>query len=373
MCAMKKTMMTLLAMLLLVAVPSRSQTKKPVFTTIKANAITPVKNQNKSGTCWSFATCAFFEGEILRKTGKTYNLAEMFVASKDYVDCAEYHVRMHGNSRFSEGGSCDDVLSVIRRHGICPESAMPVQGMLPGDTLANFKEFFSVLEPYVKAVASSDSKRLTPRWKEGLQGILDSYLGKCPEHFEYESKCYTPQSFAASLGLDWDDYVSITSFTHHPFYADFVIEAPYKWRPCPSYNVPLDEMMNIIDTALDKGYNVAWGGDVSEVGFTRRGLGIACQNDSDFAKLGFESPELEVSQELRQERFDNWQSTYDHVMLIFGKAKDQNGREYYMVKNSWGTKSNDFEGIWYMSRAYIALNTTYIFLNRNACPKGTFR
>ena len=147
---MKKTMMTLLAMLIVCAVAGQSQEQKPVFTVVKANAITPVKNQNKSGTCWSYATCAFFEGEILRKSGKTYDLAEMFVASKDYVDCADYHVRMHGNSRFSEGGSCDDVLSVIRRHGICPESAMPVQPMYAGDSLANFKEFFSVLEPYVK-------------------------------------------------------------------------------------------------------------------------------------------------------------------------------------------------------------------------------
>ena len=227
MCAMKKTMLVLAA-LLLFAAAGQSQSKKPVFTTVKANAITPVKNQNKSGTCWSYATCAFIEGEVLRAKGKTLDLAEMFVASKDYVDCAEYHVRMHGNSRFSEGGSCDDVLSVIRRHGICPESAMPVQGMLPGDTLANFKEFFGLLEPYVKAVASSESKRLTPRWKEGLQGIIDSYLGKCPESFVYEGKTYTPQSFAASLGLNWDDYVSITSFTHHPFYEGFVIEAPYR-------------------------------------------------------------------------------------------------------------------------------------------------
>lgn len=362
-----------------------------MFTTILSNPITPVKNQSRSGTCWDYATIGFVEAELLRTRGKVYDLSEMFVANKDYVDCAEYHVRMHGCSRFSEGGSADDVFAVMDRHGICPETAMAGPGEMIGDTLANFTEFFRTLEPYVSSIAKSESTKLTSQWRVGLQGILDAYLGKCPERFTFEGKEYTPQSFYQSLGLKKDDYVSITSFTHHPFYEWFVIEAPYKWRPCPSYNVPLDEMMSTIDYALQHGYTVVWGGDVSEDGFTRTGLGIACDiahaddlTGSDAARwlklskqekaeslkrLGAKTPELIPTQELRQERFDNWQSTYDHVMLIFGIARDQNGREYYMVKNSWG-KTGDYNGIWYMTKAYMALNTTYIFLNKGAVPSA---
>ena len=361
-----------------------------VFTTILENPITPVKNQSRSGTCWSYATIGFIEAELLRTTGKVYDLSEMFVASKDYVDCAEYHVRMHGCSRFSEGGSADDVFEVINRHGICPEQAMARPGSMIGDTLANFTEFFATLEPYVESIAKGNSTKLTSQWKVGLQGILDAYLGKCPDQFTYEGKQYTPQSFAKSLGINKNDYVSITSFTHHPFYEQFVIEAPYKWRPRPSWNVTLDEMMATIDEALKQGYTVCWGGDVSEDGFTRTGLGIAADIEhaddltgSDAArwlkltkaekaeslkKVGAKTPELVPSQELRQERFDNGQSTYDHVMVIYGIAHDQNGREYYMVKNSWG-KTGDYQGIWYMSKTYMALNTTYIFLNKAAVKK----
>ena len=327
------------------------------FTTILENGITSIKNQNRSGTCWDYATIAFIESELLRKTGKTYNLSEMFVANKDYMDCAEYHVRLHGDSKFSEGGSADDVFSVISRHGICPEDAMAKPGEMMGDTLANFTEFFSVLEPYVKAVANNKAKRLSPQWRVGMQSILDAYLGKCPESFMYEGKEYTPKSFAESLNINKDDYISITSFMHHPFYEWFVIEAPYKWRPCRSYNIPYEEMMETIDHALQQGYTVAWGGDVSGNGFDRKGL----------AKAG--TPEQVPSQGLRQVTFDNWQSTYDHVMLIFGIAKDQNGCEYYMVKNSWGDAGN-YHGIRYMTKTYIAIYTTYIFLNKEALPKS---
>ena len=391
---MKKILLTLVVLGCLFSATAQDkkgskEQKQISFTTVKANPITSVKNQSRSGTCWDFATVAFFEGEILKKTGKTYDLCEMFVANKNYMDQAIYHVRMHGCSRFSEGGSADDVVWVMANHGICPEEAMPAPGTLIGDSLANFNEFFKVLTPYVETIAKGESTKLTSQWKVGVQGILDAYLGKCPERFTYQGKEYTPKSFFNSLAIDLDDYISVTSFTHHPFYSWFNIEAPYKWRQRLSYNVPLDEMMNLIDTALDNGYNVCWGGDVSEDGFTRTGLAIAADVEhapdltgSDAArwlklsrqekaeslkKLGALTPELVPSQELRQERFDNWESTYDHVMLIYGVARDQNGREYYMVKNSWG-KTGDYEGTWYMSKAFIALNTTYVFFNRNAIP-----
>ncbi len=337
--------------MLFVGALSAQNSKEPAFTILKSNPITSVKNQSRSGTCWSYATIGFFESEILRKTGKAYDLSEMFVASKDYVDCAVFHVRQHGDSRFSEGGSADDVLHVLKTHGICPEAAMAAPGSMTGDSLANFVEFFSLLEPYVGAVARNKSAKLSEAWKKGLQGILDAYLGQCPERFTHEGRNYTPKSFAASLGLDWDDYVSITSFTHHPFNSHFIIEAPYKWRPRPSFNVPLDEMMTTIDRALEQGYTVCWGGDVSGNGFARNGLATP--------------PAKKPTQQSRQLRFDNREATYDHVMLIYGKAKDQDGVEYYMVKNSWG-ETGKYKGIWYMAKDYIADNTTYIFLNRQA-------
>jgi aminopeptidase C len=389
---MKRTII-LLTILAMAGINANAQDKKPAdeqalrFTTIKENAITPVKNQNRSGTCWAYASMGYFESEILRKTGKTYDLSEMFVANKDYMDCAVYHVRMQGSSRFSEGGSMTDALEVARNYGLCPETAMAAPGSLTGDSLANFTEFFSLLEPYVASVVKSSEKKISPQWKQGMQGILDAYLGECPKSFVYEGKTYTPQTFAQSLGLDFDDYISVTSFTHHPFHTRFAIEAPYKWRHSLSYNVPMDEMMRIIDDALEAGYTVAWGGDVSEDGFTRTGIALACdlkrvqdltgsdaarwlrltstEKGSQLKKLGAGVPEITPTQERRQERFDSHEMTYDHVMLIYGTARDQNGREYYMVKNSWG-QTGDHAGIWYMSKNYIADNTIYVVINKHA-------
>lgn len=362
---------------------------KPVFTTIKENKITSVKDQNRSGTCWDYSTLSFFESELLRMTGKTYDLCEAFVASKTYMDRAVMAVRMHGDVSFSQGGSAYDVLYCLQNYGICPEDAMPAAGQLQDDTLNNFNEFFMVMTPYVEAVAKSSAKKLTPRWKAGLQGILDAYLGECPETFEYEGKTYTPLSFAESIGLNLDDYVSITSYTHHPFYTAFAVEVQDNWRWPLSYNVPMDDMMRIIDNAVDEGYTVAWGGDVSEEGFTRKGLAIAYDIEevqslagSDAAKwlklsqdtkndkldsLGVNAPEIVPTQEMRQEAYDNWETTDDHGMLIYGVAKDQNGKEYYMVKNSWGIYG-DYDGIWYMTKAFIAYKTMDFLVNKNAIP-----
>ncbi|MCQ2244156.1 MAG: C1 family peptidase [Bacteroidaceae bacterium] len=361
----------------------------PVFTTIKENPITSIKNQNRSGTCWNFSVLSFFESEILKATGKTYNLCEMFVCNKNYMDRAIVKVRMHGDAQFSQGGAAEDVLTTLKLYGICPEEAMPAPGTLQGDSLANFNEFFNAMEPYVDAVAKSDAKKISNQWKVGLQGILDAYLGKCPEKFTYEGKEYTPKTFVASLGITLDDYVSITSYTHHPFYTAFPVEVQDNWRQGMSYNVPVDEMMAIIDNAVENGYTVAWGGDVSEEGFTRDGLAIAYDDNgirdlagSDQARwlklkasekknvidsLGCKAPELVPTQEMRQERFDNWQLTDDHGMHLYGIAKDQNGREYYMVKNSWG-ETGKYKGIWYMTKSFIKLNTMDFMVNKNAIP-----
>ena len=371
---MKKIVTILVTGIAVMAATSIASAQAPMtFTTVKELPITSVKNQYRSGTCWDFATLGFLESEILRKTGKTYDLCEMFVVNKDYMDCAEHYVRMHGYSQISEGGSCDDVIEVIRRHGICPENAMPAPGSLTGDSLANFKVFFPELEREVISIIWGEGKpelnRFTteeqaplknkepkPHWQEGVQAVIDRYVGKCPETFEYEGNKYTPKTFAASLGLDLDEYVSLTSYTHHPFNEWFVIEAPYKWRLKPSYNIPIAQLMDAIDKALDAGYTVAWGGDVSGDFYRRESVAYLPEG-------------VTPTQELRQQQWDNWTFTYDHVMLIYGKAVDEQGKPYYMVKNTWGT-NYPHKGTWYMSRDYIALNTTYIFLNRNALPKA---
>ena len=376
------------------AADKKENPNKPVFTVVKENPITSIKDQNRSGTCWDYSTLSYFEAEILKATGKTYDLCESFVANKTYFDRAVQVVRLHGDCQFSEGGSCYDPLYCIQHYGICPEDAMPFPGSLYGDSLNNFKEFFGVLTPYVESVAKSKNDKLSPAWKNGLQGILDAYLGKCPTTFTYEGKQYTPQSFAASLGLDWNNYVTFTSYTHHPFWTAFPVEVQDNWRNPNSHNVPLDDMMRIIDNAIMNGYTVAWGGDVSEDGFTRDGLAymydtkkIQSLDHSDMARwlkltktekknivdsLGVNVPEITPTQKQRQERFDNWELTDDHGMLIFGIAKDQNGKEYYMVKNSWG-ETGDYKGIWYMTKNFIAANTMDFMVNKNAVPKDILK
>ena len=393
---MKKTIV--LALLAVFAMSASAVTQdnkkenpnKPVFTVVKENPITSIKNQNRSGTCWDYSTLSFFESEILKATGKTYDLCESFVANKTYMDRAIQVVRFHGDCEFAQGGSAYDVLHCIQNYGICPENAMPFPGSLYGDSLNNFNEFFSILTPYVMAIAKSTSKKLTPAWRNGFQGVLDAYLGKCPENFVYQGKTYTPKTFAASLGLNWNDYVTFTSYTHHPFWTQFAVEVQDNWRFPLSWNVPIEEITNIIDNAIMNGYTVAWGGDVSEDGFTRDGLAymydtkkLESMEGSDMARwlklskaekknivdsLGVNAPEIKPTQKQRQERFDNWELTDDHGMLIYGIAKDQNGKEYYIVKNSWG-ETGEYKGIWYMTKAFIVANTMDFMINKNAVPK----
>lgn len=367
---------------------------KPVFTTIKANPITSVKDQNRSGTCWDYSTLSFFEAEILKATGKTYDLCESFVANKDYMDRAVQVVRLHGDCQFAQGGSAYDVYYVLKNYGICPEDAMPFPGSLYGDSLNNFNEFFGQLEPYVAGIARSKANKISSQWKVGLQGILDAYLGKCPESFTYQGKKYTPKSFAASLGLNWDNYVSITSYSHKPYYSQYAVEVQDNWRNPLSWNLPMEDMARIIENAIMNGYTVAWGGDVSEPGFTRKGLAyfydtkkMESLSGSDMARwlkmspakrtnlvdsLGCTVPELEPTAEQRQQRFDNWELTDDHGMLIYGIAKDQNGKEYYMVKNSWG-ETGDYKGTWYMTKNFIIANTMDYMVNKNAIPKDILK
>lgn len=368
----------------------KSNANKPVFTVIKENKITSIKNQSRSGTCWDYSTLSFLEAEILKKTGKTYDLCEAFVANKTYFDRAVQVVRMHGDCQFAQGGSAYDPIYCLKHYGICPEDAMPLPGTLYGDSLNNFNEFFDVMTPYVLSVAKSKTDKLSSQWKVALHGIIDAYLGKCPEKFTYQGKSYTPMSFAQSLEINPDDYESFTSYTHHPFWTEFAVEVQDNWRWPMSWNVPIDDLCKIIDHAIMNGYTVMWGGDVTEDGFTRKGLGVAydvkkarsmagtdadrwfklssTEKKSKLDALGINAPEIVPTQEMRQEAFDNWETTDDHGMHIYGIAKDQNGKEYYMVKNSWGTYG-DYQGTWYMTKAFVAYKTMDFIVNKNAVPK----
>lgn len=359
------------------------------FTTVDSVPITRVKDQHRSGTCWAFSTLGFLESEVLRIKGKEIEFSPMYVVSKTLIDRATYCVRMYNEPKFAEGGSAYDVIYCMQHYGLVPKSAMPGirYGWTEADTLPVFSELSAVAKGYLGGLTKQ--KKLSPVWREGLQAIYDTYLGKCPEEFEYEGKKYTPASFVKSLGLNAEDYVSITSYTHHPFYERFALEVPDNWRMDQMYNVPMEEMMRIIDNAISNGYTLAWGADVSEIGFTRKGIGVVPNDEkgaditgSDMAKwVGMTKdkqkeeltkkplPEKTITQQMRQDAYDNWETTDDHGMQIFGTAKDQNGKRYYMVKNSWGTMKSDYKGIWYISEAFMQYKTNDVLVHKNAIPK----
>ena len=356
-----------------------------VFSTVKENPITSIKNQNRSSTCWSFSSLAFLESELLRQGKGEYDLSEMFVVHHTMADRAERYVRLHGDNSFSPGGSFYDVVYCMNNYGLVPQEAM--NGIMYGDTLPVHNELDAVAEAYVNAIAKGKLTKLTPVWINGLNAIYDTYLGKCPEKFSYKGKEYTPLTFAKSLGLNADDYVSLTSYTHHPFYKKFAIEIQDNWRNAESWNSPIDEFMTVIENAVNNGYTVAWGSDVSEDGFTRDGIAVVPQMNrtdltgSDMARwtgltmadkrkelTSKPMPEMDITQEMRQKAFNNWETTDDHGMLIYGMAKDQNRKEYYMVKNSWGT-NNKYKGTWYASKAFVKYKTMNILVHKDALPK----
>jgi len=357
------------------------------FTTIKALPITPVKNQANSGTCWAFSGIGFIESELLRMGKGEYDLSEMFVVSKNYSDKAQKYVRMHGTTNFGAGGSFADVLDCIKNYGIVPDQVQP--GLNYGEKMHMHGELDQLLKAYVDVLVKDSNKKLSTAWFTGFMGILNAYLGECPETFTYDGKSYTPQSFVKFLGINPDDYVSITSFTHHPFYTAFPIEVPDNWRWAYSYNVPMDEMIQIIDNSIDKGYTIAWASDVSERAFTRRGIAVVPDDSvkegpgSDQAnwldltaaersrrKMNITGPvpEKTITQEMRQKAFDDFETTDDHGMLIYGLAQDQNGNRYYMVKNSWGVDS-PYKGFWYASLPYVQYKTLTIVVNKNVLSK----
>lgn len=376
--------------LTILSIPSFAQKKSKEtkiepykFETIIENLITPVKNQASSATCWSFSGISFFESEIMRATGEECDLSEMFVVSNAYYDKALKYVRMHGHLNFGPGSSFSDVLTVLETYGIVPESEM--NGLNYGTDQHMHFEMDEILKGIVSALIKNPNQKLSKAWKTGFRDMTAAYLGKIPETFTVNEKKYTPKSYMKSLGIDLNDYVDISSWMHHPFYETMVIEVPDNWRGRTAYNVPLDDMIAIIDNAIDNGYTVAWASDVSEDGFTRAGIAVVpdvtktTQGSDEARWIGSAEvngrplytqtpcPELEITQELRQEGFDDYSTTDDHGMHIYGKAKDQNGTEYYMVKNSWGN-AGPYNGIWYVSKSYVRYKTTDIVVNKNAIP-----
>jgi len=337
------------------------QMNAQTFSTIDSVAITSVKDQNKTGTCWCFSTLSFLESEVLRTKGIELDLSEMFVVNHNMQDRAAYYIRQHGECLYSPGGQAYDVIYCMEHYGLVPQEAMP--GIQYGDTLPNHNEVDAVSKGFLNGLLSGKVKKLSPVWKDAFQTIWDTYLGKCPEKFSFGGKEYTPLSFVNFLGLKASDYVTITSYTHHPFYERFALEVPDNWRMHPMYNVPLAEMMDIIDNAIWNGYSVAWDADMSEKGFTRKGLGML-KDPSDSLAV-----EPVVTQEMRQEEYDNWLTVDDHLMHLFGTAKDENGTPYFMVKNSWGTQKSDYKGIWYVTRPYVASKTLCIMVHKDAIPR----
>lgn len=360
-----------------------------VFTTVKELKITPVKNQNRTGTCWCFSTLGFLESELLRMGKGEYDLSEMFIVSKNYKDKAEKFVRLHGELNYAQGGSFEDVLQAWKDYGIVPESVM--NGLQYGEDMHVHNELESASRAYLDQIIKNPNRKLSTAWKKGFDGIIDAYLGTAPEKFTYNGKEYTPKSFAAELGINPDDYVSLTSYTHHPFYSEFAIEVQDNWRWATSYNLPIDELMQVFDNAINTGYTIAWGSDVSEKGFTRNGIGVipdiesmersgsdqdrwlglsTSEKDAEVKKM-MEKPckELEITQEMRQEAYDNYETTDDHGMQIYGIAKDQTGKKFYMIKNSWGT-DNKYKGTWYISENFVKYKTMNIVVHKDALPRA---
>jgi len=386
---MKKLFLIMLAGVFAFTLSAQTEAEKKgpyQFEMVKDIPSTSVKNQASSGTCWSFAGIAQLESDLLRTGKGEYDLSEMWIVRYTYFNKAVKYARMHGKIEFSAGGATHDVFNVIEEYGIVPEEVYT--GLNYGSDLHRHGELDAVLKAYMDAVLKQ--RNLSTAWQEGVNGILDAYLGKVPEKFMYKGKEYTPKSFAASLGLNMEDYITFTSYTHHPFYSQFVLEIPDNWAWGISWNVPMEDMMTVLDYSLDKGYSVNWGADVSENGFQyAKGYAVVPttkpedMSGSERAKWDSMTPrermsiasaatepitEMKITQEMRQKAFDNWETTDDHGMLFTGVAKDQTGAKYYYVKNSWDTNQL-YGGYFYASVPFVEYKTMNITVHKDAIPK----
>lgn len=368
---------------------AETQSKQYEFRDVKILDATPVKNQSRSGTCWSFSGIGTIESDLLRRGKGEFDLSEMWIVRNTYYEKALRYARMHGNTNLSGGGATDDVPYIISRYGIVPEEVYP--GLNYGTDIHVHAELDAVIRAYMDAVIKNPNKTLSTAWREGLDGILDAYLGAKPEKFTYKGKEYTPASFAQELGISADDYVLITSFTHHPFYSRFALEIPDNWNWGLAYNVPVADLMVVIDNSLAKGYAVNWAADVSEKGFLyNKGFAVVpvqrAEEMSNSEKAKWSSltedeikrmtlnisgmvPERAITQEMRQEAFDNFETTDDHGMVLVGTAMDQDGTPFYKVKNSWGDKGI-YNGYLYASVPFVQYKTVSVLVHKEAIPSS---
>ena len=358
------------------------------FTDILIIPTTPVKDQNKSGTCWSFAGTSLLEEDVLRRGGGETDLSEMYTVRNCYIDKAKKYVRTNGKINFAQGGAATDVLYVVDNYGVVPEEVYA--GLNYGEPKHSHYEMSEALEAYLNAILKNPNKKLSTAWLPGFIGILDAYLGPQPTEFTVNGKTYTPQSYAKELGLKGEDFISLTSYTHHPFYTNFAMEIPDNWMWTESFNVPMDELKATVDNALENGYTVSWSADVSEGGFQwRNGFALLPEpkdgkdlegtelsrwvqlsdkdRENETYKIKGPVKEKKVTQESRQQTFDNYETTDDHGMVIMGVATDQEGNRYYKVKNSWDTNQL-YNGFLYVSEPYFLEKTLSILVNKEALP-----
>jgi bleomycin hydrolase len=355
---------------------SENATEAFQFTPVVDLERTSVKNQGASGTCWSYCSNSFLESEMARMGKEPVDIAEMFTVRNVYEEKAERYIRMHGHLNFGQGGALPDVIEMYKIYGALPQSAY--EGLNYGTEINRHGEMEGILKGMMDAIIANKNRKLSPAWKDAMAGVLDAYLGEVPKEFEYNGKTYTPQTFASDVvGINADDYIQITSWNHQPFYKPMVIMVPDNWNYGLSYNVQMDDMIEILDHALENGYTVSWAGDVSEKYFSWKN-GIAYVPAKDIRKMTSEEqaslfkgpkPEMEITQEMRQEGYDNYTTTDDHGMQFVGISKDQNGKEWYLVKNSWG-ESNDYGGYLYISKNYVRLKTMSFLLHKDGVPAG---
>ncbi|MBB3697355.1 C1 family peptidase [Flammeovirga yaeyamensis] len=317
---------------------------------------TPVKSQGRTGTCWSFSTTSFIESELMRKGKGEFDLSEMYFVRNTYPLKAKKYIRKHGKAQFGEGGLAHDVMNIIREKGFVPNAVYDGKNGSKGPY--DHQELFGVMESVLKTL--STSRTISDNWDDAFNAILDAYMGGTPVEFEFEGKSYTPQKFASNLDFNPDDYVELTSYDAYKTYAPCVLEIPDNWSDGIYYNLPLSDLQEVMNNALNKGYSLTWDGDVSEKSFSHKN-GKATIEEKD-------GKEIEVTSSLRQTTFDNYSTTDDHLMHIVGIVKDKDGALYYVTKNSWGAESNDFGGYLYMSEGYVKLKTVSIMVHKDAIP-----
>jgi len=367
--------MTLIIVLIPILITAQAKKKKEryEFKHIYELKTTPVKNQSKTGTCWSFATTSFIETELIRMGKGEIILSPMYFVRLAYPQKAARYVRYHGDATFGPGGQAHDVMNVIKNHGFVPEDNY--KGMNIDEDEHNHGEMHSVLENILSAVIKNRGGKVTPLWPKVFESALDFYLGSTLKQFDYGNKSYTPISFSESLGFNPDNYIELTSYTHHPYFSKIDLEVPDNWSRDLYYNIPIDDLIKTIDYAIANGFSIAWDGDTSEKEFDRKkGYAIipidadSIKEEEDDKKTIEPYKEKTITQEMRQETFDNYTTTDDHLMHLTGIAADQTGAKFYYTKNSWGTKDKKYDGYWYMSLPYVKLKTIAIMVHKDAVP-----